>query len=220
MSTYALIHGAGDSAWHWHRVAPLLSALGHDVVAVNLPCADEQAGLNEYAAVVVDAIGDREDVVVVAQSLGGLVAPLVAARRPVDLIVFVNGMIPRPGERDWWAGTHYPLKFGEDFDEVEVFLHDVPEEVIAESAAHAHDQAGTPMSEPWPLERLPDVPTRFVLSRDDRLFPAEWQRGVVRDRLGIEPDEIDGGHCPALSRPQELVDLLETIRGRALAPGR
>ena len=29
-------------------------------------------------------------------------------------------------------------------------------------------------------------------------FPAEWQRGVVRDRLGIEPDEIDGGHCPAL----------------------
>jgi hypothetical protein len=59
-----------------------------------------------------------------------------------------------------------------------------------------------------------------VLSRDDRFFPAEWMRGVVKDRLGIEPDEIDGGHCPALSRPQELVDLLERIRGRVLAPAR
>jgi pimeloyl-ACP methyl ester carboxylesterase len=220
MSTYALIHGAGDSAWHWHRVAPLLSALGHDVVAVDLPCADEAAGLSEYAGVVVDALGEREDVIVVAQSLGGFVAPIVATRRPVELIVFVNGMVPRPGERDWWAATRYPVEFGDDFDEVEVFLHDVPPEIVAESANHVGHQAGTPMSEPWPLERWPDAPMRFVLSRDDRLFPAAWMRGVVRDRLGIEPDEIDGGHCPALSRPQELVDLLERIRGRALAPAR
>ena len=68
------------------------------------------------------------------------------------------------------------------------------------------------MTEPWPLDRWPDVPTRFVLARDDRFFPAEWQREVVRDRLGIEPDEIDGGHCVALSRPNELVDLLEALR--------
>ncbi len=68
------------------------------------------------------------------------------------------------------------------------------------------------MEEPWPLESWPDVPTRFILSRHDRFFPAEWQRGVVRDRLGIEPDEIDGGHCPALSRPDELVELLEALR--------
>jgi len=215
MSTYALIHGAGDSSWHWYRVAPLLTALGHDVVAVDLPAADE---LNECVDVVVDAIGDRENVVVVAQSLGGFVAPLVAARRPVELIVFVNGMIPKPGETDWWAGTGYPVEFGDEFDEVEIFLHDVPEEVVAELAAHRGHQGGPPMSEPWPLERLPDVPTRFVLSRDDRFFPAAWMHGVVKERLGIEPDEIDGGHCPALARPQALVDLLELIRVRALAP--
>jgi hypothetical protein len=34
-------------------------------------------------------------------------------------------------------------------------------------------------------------------------------RGVVRERLGITPDEIDGGHCPALSRPRELAQRLE-----------
>ena len=33
---------------------------------------------------------------------------------------------------------------------------------------------------------------------------------VVPDRLGITPDEIDSGHCPALSRPQELTDRLHT----------
>ncbi len=170
------------------------------------------AGLCEYTDVVVDAIGEREHVVVVGQSLGGFVAPLVAARRPVALIVLVNGMVPRPGERDWWTATRHPVQIGPDFDPVEMFLHDVPADVVAASADHAVPQASAPMTEPWPLERWPDVRTRFVLARDDRFFPADWQRRVVRDRLGLEPDEIDGGHCVALSRPQALVDLLEAIR--------
>ena len=66
--------------------------------------------------------------------------------------------------------------------------------------------------EPWPLSAWPDVPTRFLLCRKDRLFPATWLRRVVRDRLGITPDEIDSGHTPALSRPKELVDRLEAYR--------
>jgi pimeloyl-ACP methyl ester carboxylesterase len=210
--TYALIHGAGSDAWYWHRVAPLLSARGHDVVTMDLPAGDEAAGLAEYTDVVVDAIGDRRNVMLVAQSLGGFVAPLVAARRPVETIVLLNAMIPRPGERDWWTATGHPVEIGSGFDPVAMFLHDVPPEVVAASAAHAGPQAARPMAEPWPLERWPDVPTRFILARDDRFFPADWQRGVVRDRLGIEPDEIGGGHCVALSRPEELVELLEAIR--------
>jgi len=93
-------------------------------------------------------------------------------------------------------------------------LHDVPEDVRAQAGAHAGIQAATPMTQPYPLRHWPEVPTRFVLARQDRFFPAEWQRQVVRSRLGIEPDEIDGGHCVALSRPTELVDLLETLRLR------
>jgi hypothetical protein len=56
------------------------------------------------------------------------------------------------------------------------------------------------------------VPTRFLLCRDDRFFPADFQRRVVRDRLGIVPDEMDGGHLPALARPRELVRRLEAYR--------
>ena len=46
----------------------------------------------------------------------------------------------------------------------------------------------------------PKVSTRYLLCRNDRLFPAAWVRRVVRDRLHISPDEIDSGHTPALSR--------------------
>ena len=59
MATFAMIHGAGSDAWYWHLVEPELRRYGHDVVAPNLPCEDDSAGLDEYTDVVVDAIGDR-----------------------------------------------------------------------------------------------------------------------------------------------------------------
>jgi pimeloyl-ACP methyl ester carboxylesterase len=80
MTTYALIHGAGDVGWYWHLVDAELRARGHDTVAPDLPVEDDAAGLEAYAAVVVEAIGDRQDVTVVAQSFGGYIAPIVADR--------------------------------------------------------------------------------------------------------------------------------------------
>src|SRR5262245_42252318 len=98
MSTFALIHGAASDAWYWHLVEPRLHALGHDVVAVDLPCDDDSAGFEQYADTVVDAVGARDDVVLVAQSLAGFTAPLVCDRFDVRLIVLVAAMVPRPGE--------------------------------------------------------------------------------------------------------------------------
>jgi pimeloyl-ACP methyl ester carboxylesterase len=213
MATYVLIHGAGSDSWYWHLVVPELEARGHDVVTMDLPCDDDSAGLAEYADTVVEAIGDRTDVILVAQSLAGFTAPLVCERVPVRLMVFVAAMVPRPGESpgDWWANTgHDPRTF--EADEATLFLHDVPADVAAESAHHVRPQSGTPFEKPWPLPRWPDVPTRFLLCRDDRFFPADFQRRVVPERLGITPDEIDGGHLPALSRPKQLVERLEAYR--------
>jgi pimeloyl-ACP methyl ester carboxylesterase len=65
------------------------------------------------------------------------------------------------------------------------------------------------MGEPSPLRAWPGVPTRVLLCRDDHLLPPAFVRRVARARLGITPDEIDGGHAPALSRPRELADRLE-----------
>ena len=70
MATYVLIHGAGDSAFYWHLLAPEPRQRGHEVVAMNLPCDDESAGLSDYTDTVVEAIGGRTEVVLVAQSFG------------------------------------------------------------------------------------------------------------------------------------------------------
>jgi pimeloyl-ACP methyl ester carboxylesterase len=208
MATFVLLPGAGNDSWYWHLVAPDLEAAGHDVVAVDLPVTDDTASFSDYADCAVDAIGERRDLVVVAQSLSGFVAPLVCTRVPVDLMVLVAAMVPRPGETggEWWANTHHAEALGPDAsdDPFEVFLHDVPPDVARESEHHVLPQSGAVFDAPWPLDAWPDVPTRFLLCRDDRFFPPEFLRPVVRERLGIEPDEMTGGHCPALAHPHDL----------------
>jgi pimeloyl-ACP methyl ester carboxylesterase len=128
-------------------------------------------------------------------------------------MVLVAAMVPKPGESgaEWWVNTHHAAARGPDAsdDPVEMFLHDVPDDVVAESVRHVRTQSGTPFETPWPRDAWPDVPTRFLLCRDDRFFPASFQRRVVRERLAIVPDEMDGGHLPALSRPQELAARLD-----------
>lgn len=212
MATYVLIHGAGDSASHWYLLEPELRARGHEAIAMDLPCDDDSAGLAEYADAVVEAIGERSDLIVVAQSAGGFTAPLVCAPVPVGLVVLIAGMVPLPGERgdDWPANTGYPGPRGAS--EREIFYDDVADDVVSAAMGHGRRQSDTPGGEPWPLDAWPDVPTRYLLCREDRMFPPEWMRGVVRERLGIEPDEIGSGHCPALSRPRELAERLEGYR--------
>jgi len=205
-ATYALIHGAGDVAWYWHLVEPELRRLGHDTIAMDLPVDDDAADLDDYADVVVDAIGDRRDAIIVAQSFGGYVAPIAGARVGARMLVLVAGMVPAPGEtaEAMFANTGYPgSEQGGD-----VFYHDVDPALVAQARARGRTQSATPGVQPWPLAAWPAIPTRFVLCQNDRMFPAAWLRRVVRERLGIEPDELASGHTPALSHPRELVALL------------
>jgi pimeloyl-ACP methyl ester carboxylesterase len=118
MATYVLIHGAGDVGWYWHLLEADLRERGHDVVAPNLPCEDDSAGLPEYADAVIEAIGSRTDLIVVAQSFGGFTAPLICTRLAVDLLVLVAPMIPAPGEApaDYWMHTRYDEELHERYD--------------------------------------------------------------------------------------------------------
>jgi len=236
MSTFVLIHGAGDVGWYWHLVEAELRARGHDVVAPDLPDDDESAELGDYADAVIEAVGGRKDLIVVGQSFGGFTAPLVADRLPVDVLVFVAGMVPSPGEPpgDWWANTGYGAAVREQAardggltgneDPFVAYYHDVPrklaEEAMSKERAHPSEAS---MASPWPLDAWPDVPTKFVLCTEDRFFPADFLRRVVAERLDIVPDEIAAGHCVALSRPKELAEMLERYaalarRGRDAAP--
>jgi pimeloyl-ACP methyl ester carboxylesterase len=219
MSTFLLLHGAGSDGWYWHRVVPFLD--GHDVVTPDLPVTDESCGFEEYADTAAAAVGARQDVVVVAQSLAGFVAPLLVGRLPVREIRMVAAMTPKPGESagEWWetsgqapARRAAELAAGRDpdaeLDPAVAFLHDVPAEIVEAGWSHVFPQASRPFHDPWPLAAWPDVPTRFLAATQDRLFPLALQRRLVRERLGLEVEEIDSGHLPALARPAGLAGWL------------
>jgi pimeloyl-ACP methyl ester carboxylesterase len=219
MSAFVLIPGAGGAAWYWHRVVPELRARGHDAVAVDLPGADQSSGLPEYTDAVVAAIGDRDDVVLVAQSLGAFTAPMVCARVPVGLLVLVNAMVPLPGETpgQWWDNTGWEAArvaaaekggYPVEFDLATYFLHDVPAEVAAAGAGQERPEAEVVFGQPCAIDRWPDVATHVLAAAEDRFFPLEFQRRVAHDRLGMPADEIPGGHLVALSRPLEVVERL------------
>jgi pimeloyl-ACP methyl ester carboxylesterase len=226
MSNFVLVPGAGGMAWYWHRVVPELELRGHTAVSVDLPGDDETVGLPGYADAVVAAIGDQTDVVVVAQSMAGFSAPMACARRPVELLVLLNAMIPMPGETpgEWWDNTgavEARLRAAEaggypnEFDSETYFLHDVPAETLASGADHVRDEAPVAFGQPCAIERWPDVPTWVLTGRDDRFFPPEFQRRVARERLGLDVEMVPGGHLAALARPVELAERLV----RTAAPG-
>ncbi len=229
MATYALIPGGGGDPWEWHRLVPELEARGHDALAIRLPAEDDSAGWSEYADAVVDAVGDRTDLVLVAGSMGAFTAPIVCTRRPVDLLVLINAMIPVPCEpfNAWWSNTDsgparraYHANIGlapaEAEDDAVIYYHDLPAELRAAAQAWTwQDQSSTPLDEPWPLAAWPGTPTRVLAARHDRMFPLDFQRRIARARLGLEVDEIDGGHMVAMSRPGELAERLEAFRREA-----
>jgi len=222
VTTFVLIPGSGGAAWYWHRVVPLLEDAGHEAIAVDLPGDDELAGLPEYTRTVVNAIGDRTGVVLVAQSLGGFTAPLVATTVAVRALVLVNAMIPSPGETPgaWWDNTRWLQAreaaahqggYDQEFDPAVYFLHDVPPDVIAAGEPHQRPEADVVFGSVCTINAWPAVPTRVVAGAEDRFFPVEFQRAVARDRLGVEADALPGGHLIALAQPLSLVKYLLSV---------
>jgi pimeloyl-ACP methyl ester carboxylesterase len=207
MSSYLMIPGAGGAAWYWHRVVPLLEAAGHEAIAVDLPGPDPAAGLPEYT-----------DVVLAAMSMGAFTAPLVATRRPLKALVLANAMIPVPGETagQWWDDTGSQEArvqaakeggYGTEFDLDTYFLHDVPPEALAGGPA-PREETEAAFASPCDFTAWPDIPIHVVAGRDDRFFPAEFQRRLAKDRLGVEADVLPGGHLIGLAQPELLARYL------------
>ena len=216
--TFILIPGAGGMAFYWYRVVPLLQEAGCEAIAVDLPGEEESASLEDYADLCVRAIGARSNVILVAQSLGAFTAPLVCVRAAVRSLVFVNAMIPRPGETagEWWDNTGAAEAriaaarargYSPEFDVVTYFLHDVPEEALR-GGPPPRRQAEAIFAQPCRFAAWPRVPLRVIASADDRFFPLDFQKRVAQERLNSGVGVVPGGHLVALSRPQELAALL------------
>ncbi len=222
--TFILVPGAGGDPWYWHLLVPKLETRGHEAVPVALPAANDDAGLPEYTEAVIKAIGNqhRRNLVLVAQSLGGFTAPLVCERVPVRALVLVNAMIPKPGERpgEWFVNTHQNEARREQnvrdgrsadapFEPLGDFFHDVPQSVTEEAWARGEPkQSDNVFASRCTFEAWPAIPIHVLVASEDRLFPAAFQQRVARERLGVEAEQLPGGHLVALSQPHELAERL------------
>ena len=221
MTAFVLLHGSGDGGWAWHLVQRALHERGHESVAPDLPTDRDDATWDDCVEAVAAAAQGTQDVVVVGHSAGGFLVPLVADRLGARLQVHVAGMVPRAGERpdDWfdavgWAQAVAALAGGDvgTSDPAVLFYEDVPPELAAAAMARERPTSALLGATPWPSRTLSDVAARYVVTTRDRFLPPPVQRRVAAERLGVvAPDGLDSGHCPALSRPDELAGLLTDL---------
>lgn len=225
MTAFALVHGHFHRGNCWSDTITALEQRGQRAVAVDLPCERRDAGAAANAKAVLAEIHDipGHELVLVGHSAGGLTIPLVALERPVRALVFLAALLPDPGRSiaqqfadepemilpgfDYVEGEDGLLRVPEDVAQ-RVFYHDVPKHQARAAFAALRAQTPATIEEPTPLRAWPKVPMRYVACSADRIIAPDWQMTAPRRRLGLDPVPINSGHCPGLSRPHDLADLL------------
>jgi pimeloyl-ACP methyl ester carboxylesterase len=70
-------------------------------------------------------------------------------------------------------------------------------------------------NEVYPLQRWPAVAASYIVCSEDRTINPEWSRRAARERLGVRAIEFPAGHCPHLSQPKRLAELLSNLASRS-----
>jgi pimeloyl-ACP methyl ester carboxylesterase len=227
VGTFVLVHGAWHGGWCWDQLRAVLAERGHDSIAVDLPCEDGSATFEDYASVVLAAVPtDASEIVVVGHSLGGMTVPVVAARRPVQALVFLCPVIPNLSGTPWDDGP--PMDSGGIFDplvhhpdgatswpDIEsaraAFYADCNAQDAEWAFARLRRQNSTGLwRDPYPLTAWPDAERHVIAAADDCAITLDWVRHAAR-RLDVEPAVMPGGHSPFLARPTLLAQTLETV---------
>jgi len=221
MSTFVLVHGSTHSARAWDLVKAEIERQSQTVITPELPADEPHASATRYADVIVASIRDAEYPIVVAHSAAGWFLPLVAAHHRVRRMVFLAAVVPRIGMsfleqlraepemiNPAWLGKDPRVEAVAD----EFLFHDCPPERL--SWAHATIRvvnAREAMVERYPLAHWPEVPASYIVCAEDRTIQPAWSRKIAKSQLGVEPIELQGGHCPYVSRPTELAEILIRI---------
>jgi Alpha/beta hydrolase family len=223
--TFGLVHGAWHGAWCWDLVVAELRERGYGAIAVDLPCDDPQAGAEAYARVVLDALADAEDVVLVGHSLGGLTIPVVAQQRRVRATVYLAALVPTGGSSFDDGHTAEPdrlmpgLGAGQIRYEdgssawqpqaaIALMYPDAPPDLAEWAAGRLRRQYWRVSQEVTPLRFWPAVPSTVIACGADAVVNPDWVRRYARVRFGVEAVRLPGDHSPLLTRPAELADLL------------
>ena len=225
MTTFALIHGGGGSAWDWHLVVPELRKRGHEPVAVDLPCGPESAGWEAYVGAVVEAVAERPGTHrrrPFARRFHSAARLRAHPGRAADPALR-DGSVPRRALRRLVEGRRLRT------ERVRRCL--LPRRSRRSSWQKRGDKNGTRIrgrcASRGPSTSWPATPTRYLLCRGDRMFTAAWARRHARARLGIEADEMDGSgfvdtsavraRWPTPPRIRREPDRIEPLASSAMA---
>ena len=227
MATYVLVHGAYQGGWIWKLVATRLRAAGHDVHTPTLDGCAERAHLvrpgitvGTHAKEIAQLLfyADLTNVVLVGTSAGGMVVQKAAelARDRIARVVFVDALALMPGEevdkivKRPAANETTAVTTGPSRADAEKRLF-----VDLEQATRAWALA---RYTPHPVAALeaPMEPTTFwdqswkatVIRCTRAVNPPEAHQRRTAERLKAAYHEMDTGHYPMLSQPDELTKLL------------
>jgi pimeloyl-ACP methyl ester carboxylesterase len=238
MARFVLVHGAFHGAWCWEGVAVELEARGHTVEVFDLPGAGEdrtplaEVTLDAYAERICDVLGAAgEPAVLVGHSMGGVAITEGASRCPerIASLIYVCAFLPADGQ-SLVDLTHLP-EGADDGVQANIIVEGEPpvatmprdkalavfygqcDPALAERAARRiKPQPIAPFIAPVSTPNdsaFARLPRSYVICSQDRAIPAPLQRRMASERATGSVAELDTDHAPFLSRPTELVELLE-----------
>lgn len=218
MTDFVLIHGTTQSPVGWDRLVEALGVRGHRSWAVDLASGAELSA-EGYAREVRRQVPDTvEHPVVVAHSGSGLLLPsaarLLRARHQVWLAAFIPdgrrslieeiGAAPTAIFNEEWLGQD-PTK--EPASAAYFLFHDCDLSTLQWAITTLRSfSPARPYREPIGL--TPAIPSTYVVGSQDRTIKPDWSRRHAVQRICADVIEVDAGHCPHVSRPDELADVL------------
>lgn len=237
MKVFILVHGAWHGAWCWEKLTPLLRAAGHRVLAPGLPGhgptpADGKVSLAACADAVAALLTQCEGkAIVVGHSMGGMVISAAAQRQAhkVEALVYLAAFLPRPGdsvfslmagmrERGGSLPVEALMRLSADkrfytLDREgagELFYQDCEREDIEWAVQRLSPQPVLPLSGRLG-DSAPDLPCIYVSCLRDKVIPVREQRRMVANVPCRELLQLDAGHSPFLSQPEELAKILQSL---------
>lgn len=226
MTQFVLVHGTTQSPAGWDRLADELRERGHGVAAVDLPCGEPEWAVTDYARHAAAQVGDAgERPVVVAHSGAGVLLPAIAGSVSAATAVWLAAYVPDlaggtsmlddiKAQRDAMFHPDWPgVDPVSDPDLARRFLfHDCDPRTRQWALGTLRlFNPGPSVYQHSPAALPPGVSLAAVVPAADRTLRPEWMVQAARQRLGIEPARIDAGHCPHVSQPGRLADILTTL---------
>jgi pimeloyl-ACP methyl ester carboxylesterase len=224
---FVLVHGTTQSPLGWSRLADILRRRGHRVAAVDLPTDQPQYVSSDYARVAQQQVAGRvADPVVVAHSGSGALLPAIArmldARHMVWLAAFVPDVSdghslaaairargPQMFSGEWLSMSEPPT--ADPLLATYFLFHDCDLVTLRWAMSTLRLFFPSAVYDEQPDDRELLAPSTYLLPTGDRTLRPEWMRATARDRLGIEPVEIDAGHCPHVSQPEVVAQILVSV---------